>query len=130
MIMNRKHVLLASIYTAFAMLGLASTGCSSSTSAGSGVAIARPELENSDSITACLPAGVTLDSKTTDKEGDSETVKDTLARLKATVKGGKLYDLNKREIHFYTPTTKGLEILREPEYRKLSKKYSLVLLGS
>ncbi len=98
-------------------------------SEGKGVEVAKAELENPDAIATCLPAGITMETKTTDKEGDaSETVKDTLGRLKATARGGKLYDLNKREIHFYKPTSKGLAILKEPEYKKLAKKYTLVMV--
>jgi hypothetical protein len=107
------------------------SGCQSgSSSTTTGVEVAKPELENPNALAACLPSGITMETKTTDKEGDSsETVKEALARLKATAKGGKLYDMNKREIQFYKPHSKGLEILREPEYKKLAKKGTVVLIA-
>lgn len=96
---------------------------------GGGVAAERLALDNPDSIAACLPAGITLETKTTDKEGDtSETVKDTLARLKAVVKNKKLYDVGKREIQFYKPTGKGLDILREKGYKDLVKRKCTVVM--
>ncbi len=115
---------------AFLAVGLVLIGCQQAPEGG-GVAAEPIALESPDAVAACLPAGITLETKTTDKEGDtSETVKDTLARLKAQVKNGKLYDISKHEIHFYTPTGKGLEILREKAYKDLiKKKYTVVMIA-
>ncbi len=111
--------------------GLFIVGCQQAPEGG-GAVVEPLKIENPESIAACLPAGITMDTKTTDKEGDtSETVKDTLARLKVQIKNGKLYDMNKREIHFYTPTGKGLDILREKGYKDLLKhKYTVVMIAA
>lgn len=113
--------------------GLFVMGCQQAPEGGGAGASAEPiALESPDAVAACLPSGITLETKTTDKEGDtSETVKDRLARLKAQVKNGKLYDMSKHEIHFYKPTGKGLEILREKEYKDLIKhKYTVVMIAA
>lgn len=87
-----------------------------------------PTLENPDAIAACLPTGVTLDTKVSDKEGtSSETVKDTLARYRAKTKNHKLLDLNGREIRFYQSSAKGLAINKDKEYNKLRKRCTVIV---
>ncbi len=110
---------------------LAMAGCQGQASAPENAAeIQPPTLESPESVAACLPAGVTLETKTTDKDGDtSETVKDALARLKATTKNRKLYDLNGREIAFHKPTATGLALVKDRELNKLRRKHTVVLLA-
>ncbi len=110
-------------------VALATAGCQGPTSQGSAVG-GKPALESPEAVAACLPAGVTLEARTTDKEGDtSETVGDALARLKATPKNHKLYGPSDREIVFYKPTARGLEIVKDKEYNRLRKKSVVVLLA-
>ncbi len=88
------------------------------------------ELENADAIAKKLPAGVTLEQKTTDKEGDtSRSVRDQLAWLGATLKGSKIVDRAGRDIAFYKPKTTGSAMVREKEYLALLKKHTVVLLA-
>lgn len=84
-----------------------------------------PTLENPEAVSACLPTGVTLETKLTTKEGDVETVKDALARCKAKTKNKRLYDSNGREVHFYRSSSKGLMINQDKEYNKLRKRYTV-----
>ena len=94
------------------------------------VAAPPPTLENPEAIAACLPTGVTLDTKVSDKEGDSsESVKDALARYGARTKSHHLYDLNGREIRFYQSSAKGLAINKDKEYNKLRKRYTVIVHG-
>jgi hypothetical protein len=91
---------------------------------------APPTLENPDMVAACLPTGVTLETKVTDKDGDgSETVKDVLARYQARIKDRKLYDISGRQIQFYKTALKGLAINNDKQYNELRKRYSVILLA-
>jgi len=89
-----------------------------------------PTLTNLETVAAALPAGVTLETKVTDKDGDdSETVRDVLARYKVKLKKRKICDANGREIHFHKTELKGLAINTDREYNKLRKRYTVVLLA-
>ncbi len=109
--------------------GLTFLGCGQGGPPPETVEFKKATLESSETVAACLPSGVTLETKTTDKDGGSETVEETLARLKATPKRGKLYDLGGREIVFHKPTATGRAILNDPVYKKLSAKRTIVLLA-
>ena len=86
-----------------------------------------PTLDNPDAIAAYLPSGVTLETKVTDKDGDSEAVKDVLARYQAKPKNKKLYDINGREIQFYRSSAKGLMINQDKQYNKLRQRYTVIV---
>ena len=91
---------------------------------------APPILANLETVAAALPAGVTLDSKVTDKDGDdSDTVRDVLARYQVKLKKRKICDVNGREIHFHKTALKGLAINTDREYNKLRKRYTVILLA-
>ena len=83
-----------------------------------------PTLENPEAVSACLPSGVTLETKLTTKEG-TETVKEALARYKVKIKNKRLYDDNGREVRFYRSSLKGLMINQDKEYNKLRKRYTV-----
>ena len=123
-IMNRRQTATLAVAIALAM-----AGCRGQSSPGDVVEVAAPTLESPDAVAACMPSGITLETKTTDKDGDSATVQEALARLKATVKHRKLYDMGGREIAFYKPTAEGMAILSDKKYKELSRKHTVVLLA-
>ncbi len=109
--------------------GLAILGCGQQGPPAETLEYRKATLESTEVILACLPSGVTLETKTTDQDGMTETVEETLGRLKATPRRGKLYDVSGREVVFHKTTATGRAIFNEAAYKKLAGKHTVVVLA-
>lgn len=129
-VMRRHQITLRRIASALAVTaGLAVLGCGQGTPSAETLEYKKATLEAADAVAACLPSNVTLQTKTTDRDGSSETVQETLARLKVMPKRGKLFDHVNREVVFLKTAAAGRAILSDPEYKKLCGKHTVVLLA-
>jgi hypothetical protein len=100
--------------------------------------------ERSKSVKACLPEGISLNEVVTAKPGsrpnstNKVTVKQTLERLKARCRSGKLVDGLGKEIYFHrligcwgNPPADYQEQLKQQatELQRLKKKYTVVAIS-